>query len=221
MRKLAFAGIFLLLVGGAALLGYSNFKKIEKRTSGAPFSDTIVVDANMKSVAATIVKTFNDGHRLGFSAPNKFSAQEKFHYFFLWNRKDSIFPDDVQLGFHVRQDPALRRYSELPAGARSNDFYIYEPSGDYYWNSEYFSNGAPAKFRCAFIIHLEPLGSTTTKVEVLEYLPEIWVGKVFDPMGHSGPGFYYDIREVGPTEADRTDLLEIIGMRSWMLLPER
>jgi hypothetical protein len=52
--------------------------------------------------------------------------------------------------------------------------------------------------------------STQTKVEVLEYLPEIWLGKVFDPMGHSGPGFYYDIREVGPTEADRTELLEII-----------
>lgn len=210
MRKLAFAGIFLLLVGGAALLGYSNFKKIEKRTSGAPFSDTIVVDADMKPVAATIVKTFNDGHRLGFSAPNKFSGQEKFHFLFLWNHKDSIFPDDVQLGFHVRQDPALRRYSELAASARSADFYLYEPSGDYYWNSEYFSKGAPAKFRCAFIIHLEPLGSTTTKVEVLEYLPEIWVGKVFDPMGHSGPGFYYDIREVGPTAADRTELLEII-----------
>jgi hypothetical protein len=210
MRKLAFAGIFLLLAAGAALLRYSNFKRIERRPAGAPFSDTIIVDADTKSVAAAIVKTFNDGHRLGFSAPNKFPGRGKFHYFFLWNRKDSIFPDDIQLGFHVHQDPALRRYSELPADARSTDFYLYEPSGDYYWNSEYFSNGAPAKFRCAFIIHLEPLGSTKTKVEVLEYLPEIWVGKVFDPMGHSGPGFYYDIREVGPTAADRTELLEII-----------
>jgi hypothetical protein len=210
MRKLAFAGIFLLLVGGAALLGYSNFKRIERRPAGAPFSDTIVIGVGMKSVARTIAKTFNDGHRLGFSPSNKFPGEEKFHYFFLWNRKDSIFPDDVQLGFHVRQDPALRRYSELPANVRSADFYLYEPSGDYYWLSEYFSNAAPAKFRCAFIIHLEPLGSTKTKVAVLEYLPEIWVGKVFDPMGHSGPGFYSDIREVGPTEADLTELLEII-----------
>jgi len=110
----------------------------------------------------------------------------------------------------VRQDPALRHYSELLANARSADFYLYEPSGDYYWSSEYFSNGAPAKFRCAFIIHLEPIGATKTKLAVFEYLPEIWVGKVFDPMGHSGPGSYYDIREVGPTEADRTELLEII-----------
>ncbi len=210
MRKLAFAGIFLLLAAGAALLGYSNFKRIERRPAGAPFSDTIVIDADTKSVADAIVKTFNDGHQPGFSALNKFSGQEKLHYLFLWNHKDSIFPDDIQLGFHVRQDPALRHYSELPASARSADFYLYEPSGDYYWNSEYFSNGAPAKFRCAFIIHLEPLGSTKTKVEVLEYLPEICVGKVFDPLGHSGPGFYYDIREVGPTEADRTELLEIV-----------
>jgi hypothetical protein len=171
MRKLAFAGIFLLLIGGAALLGYSNFKRIERRPAGTPVSDTIVVGADTKTVADAKLKTFNDGHRLGFPAPNKFSGQEKVHYFFLWNRKDSIFPDDTQLGFHVGQDPALRRYSELPANARSVDFYLYEPSGDYYWSSEYFFNGTPAKFRCAFIIHLEPLGSTKTKFNAFRARP--------------------------------------------------
>jgi hypothetical protein len=175
------------------------------------FSDSAVVPDGIDRVAAAIVATFNDGHRLGFSAPRKLSVSDKFHYFLMWGRADRIFPDDLQLSMHTRYDPALRGYSAMDVGAKKRDFYLYEPSGDFYWPSEYFCDGAPAKFRCAFIIHLEPLGPDRTRVQVIEYLPMIWVGQAWYTLGHSGPGFYDDIRfDLEPTRIDRTELLELI-----------
>ena len=44
-----------------------------------------------------------------------------------------------------------------------------------------------------------------TNVEVIEYLPVIKAGQRFK-VGHNGPGFYADIREVEPTALDRQRL---------------
>ena len=210
-RKLAAVAVISLMLAGAAVVILPFTKRIERRSAVPGFSDSAVVPGGVDQVAAAIVGTFNDGHRLGFSAPRKFSATDKFHYFFLWGRADRIFPDDLQLSMHTRYDPAIRGYSAMDAGAKKRDFYLYEPSGDYYWHSEYFCDGAPAKFRCAFIIHLEPLGPDRTKVQVIEYLPIIWVGQAWSTLGHAGPGFYDDIRfDLEPTRIDRAQLLALI-----------
>src|SRR5207253_699271 len=94
----------------------------------------------------------------------------------------------------------------------SRDLYLAEVTGDYYWLSEYRYRGQPAKFRCAFIVHLEPAAKTRARVQVIEYLPELWVGKVFGFSAHGGPipGFYYDIRFVAPTASDRAAILKAI-----------
>src|SRR5262249_16322211 len=92
---------------------------------------------------------------------------------------------------------------------RRSDFYLYEPTGDYYWSSEYYYNETPAKFRCGFILHLEPEGNAHTKVEIFEYQPRVWAGEKLG-WGAHGPGFFHDIKEVEPTTADRVELLNII-----------
>jgi len=210
-RKLAAFAVISLMLAGAALVIFPYTKRIELRSAVPAFSDSAVVARRVDQVAAAIAAIFNDGHRLGFSTPRKFSATDKFHYLFLWGRADQIFPDDIQVSMHTRYDPALGGYSAMDAGAKKHDFYLYEPSGDYYWHSEYFCDGAPAKFRCAFIIHLEPLGPDRTRVKVIEYLPMIWVGQAWFTLGHSGPGFYDYIRfDLEPTRIDRTELLALI-----------
>src|SRR5262249_31844214 len=119
--------------------------------------------------------------------------------------------DDLQIAMHTRYDPALERYSALGSDAKKRDFYLYEPAGDFYCRSEYFCDGAPAKFRCAFIIHLEPLGPDRTRVWAIEYLPMIRAGWAWGMLAHSGPGFYYDIRfDLEPTRIDRAEVLELI-----------
>jgi hypothetical protein len=47
-------------------------------------------------------------------------------------------------------------------------------------------------------------------VEVIEYQPTIKAGRTFRIAGHSGPGFYADIRFVEPTARDRQRVLEAI-----------
>jgi hypothetical protein len=210
-RKLAAVVVLALVVTVAILEILPYMKRIERRSAVPGFADSSVAPASVDRAAAAIVALFNDGHRLGFSALNKYPAGDKWHYFFLWGRADGIFPDDLQVAMHTSYDPALQRYCALASGAKKRDFYLYEPSGDFYWRSEYFCDGAPAKFRCAFIIHLEPFGPGRTQVQVIEYLPIIWVGSAWCMLGHSGPGFYYDIRfDLEPTAIDRAELLELI-----------
>lgn len=211
VRRLAVVAVVALMLADGALAIFPFTKRIERRSAVPAFSDSVVVPAGIDDVAAAIMGAFNDGHRLGFSAPRKFSAADKFHYFFLWSRADQIFPDDVQVSLHTKYDSALQGYSAMDAGAKRHDFYLYEPSGDHYWHSEYFCDSEPAKFRCAFIIHLEPLGPDQTRVQVIEYLPMIWVGRAWSTLGHSGPGFYDDIRfGLEPTKIDRVELLTVI-----------
>ena len=52
-------------------------------------------------------------------------------------------------------------------------------------------------------------GAAATEVEVLELSPRVWVGKKFSVEAH-GPGTYLDVRNVAPTTADRTELLELV-----------
>ncbi|HET6142146.1 MAG TPA: hypothetical protein VFE02_01465 [Candidatus Acidoferrales bacterium] len=65
--------------------------------------------------------------------------------------------------------------------------------------------------RCAFLIHLEPYGTSQTKVEIFEYQPEVWVGQYLGFSAHSiFPVFLDDIRRVPATAADRNDVLSVV-----------
>jgi hypothetical protein len=111
---------------------------------------------------------------------------------------------------------------------RTHDFYLYEPTADYYWSSEYLYKGHPAKFRCAFLIHLEPAdagGSATdssaktadakvaaTKVEIVEAQPMVWAGEYLGFSAHAVlPTMLHDSRPVEETTSEREALLEVIS----------
>jgi hypothetical protein len=198
-RKIAIAVVVLLVVAVACVLLYP-WKRVERREVTLATDTTAVLPASQEVVRERIAKLF--------TAP-KALLPERFAKFMLVKPGEPLFPDDFQLQAHARQDSALGSYAALPSGQRGHDLYLYEPTGDYYWQSEYYCNGEPAKFRCNFLIHLEPAADERTKVEILEFLPRIWVGRHFS-LGHSGPGFYYDIRTVEPTVSDRVELLAII-----------
>lgn len=212
MRWRALAAIMSVFAAGIALIEYPRFERVEQWPAQGSFTESVELPGDIDAVSAAIQQTFNDGRELGFSPRAKFPTQDKFHYFYCFKRSAGVFPDDFQVRVHTRRDPDLRRYSALPNEARSRDLYLYEPSGDYYWYSEFSVGGKPVKFHCAFIIHLEARGASRTRIEVLEYLPMVWTGEVFDLLGHAGPGFYHDIREVPPTARDRTELLELIKL---------
>jgi len=183
--------VFILAICGLSIA--PRFKKIEHREAAYARSVETVLPVPMEKLAAQIrSKQFLQG-----------TPYEGFHVF---SAADRIFPDVFQLRAFAASDPELEHYVNLPDSARKNDFYL-ATFLDTYWPSTYFYNGTPAKFKCKFILHLEPAGDQT-RIQVLEYQPEIWVGEEFVMLGHHGPDFYYDIRFVEPTAQDRTKLLD-------------
>ncbi len=196
----------LFLITGTVLIvaiwGLSiapRFKKIEHREAAYARPVETVLPVSMGKLAAQIrSKQFLQG-----------TPYEDFQVF---SATDPVFPDAFQLGAFAASDPELKGYANLPDPARKNDFYL-ATFLDTYWPSTYFYNGAPAKFSCKFILHLESAGGQT-KIQVFEYQPEIWVGREFVLLGHHGPDFYYDIRFVEPTAQDRIKLLDRITSAS-------
>ena len=106
-------------------------------------------------------------------------------------------------------NPGLARYALLPPDAKALDLFLHDPL-DRYWTSEYELDGVPVRFRCDFILHLEPAADGGTRVEVIEYLPRVWARDHFLLLGRHGPGRYRDIRRVKPTVRDREELLAIV-----------
>jgi len=192
-----------------ALLFYPKFKRIERRGPGNPSSVSATVRQTPEIVAAAISQVFRDGVNLFHGTGTNGHIPGTWYRFRVARFGDPIFPDDFQLTAVSKQDAELRRYAALPAGSRRQDFYLLEPTGDYYWASEYYYRGEPARFRCNFIIHLEPQEAARSKIEIFEYVPSIWVGEKFGWSAHTGPipGFFYDIRFSAPTTADRAEVL--------------
>jgi hypothetical protein len=197
---------------------YPRFKKIEKR-GPAPESVAAIVPGDVNAMAASIEMAFNNW--LDFDRPdvignykNKFPYGSQWSRFFLFRRDDPqhpLFPKDEEIFLDRGVDSFVERYTRIPSALRTRDLYLYEPSGDYYWDSEYFYNRQPAKFRCSFLIHLEPAGESSTKVEVFEYQPEIWVGEYLGLSAHAVlPATLHDIRSVEESTADREAVLAMI-----------
>ena len=201
-----------------------KFKKIEKR-GPSPESVAGILPGEVSAVAAAISRYFNNwsdfnaADRRG-NYQNKFPNNNQWSHFYLF-RKDtaqhSLFPTDEEILLDRGVDSFVERYVHIPPHLRNQDFYLYEPNGDYYWESEYFDKGQPAKFRCSFLIHLEPSGDSSTKVDVFEYQPTIWAGEYVGLSAHAVlPTTLHDIRPVQPTTRDRKAVLDLIqGVIRW------
>jgi hypothetical protein len=119
--------------------------------------------------------------------------------------------DDYQLRAHSAGNPALQRYVELSPDLRENDFFLLLPATDFYWpSSEYVYRGKPALFACGFIIHVQDVAGSATKLEVIETSPLVKIGKRIGVSAHTGPlpQLFDDIRSVAPTTEDRLELLQ-------------
>ena len=208
----------LFIVAIVVVAGYPKFKKIEKRgpppeTVAAMFPED--VNATATSIASTFNKwsDFDHPDRIG-AYVNKFPPRSQWNRFFLFDKAGSqhtLFPTDAEILLDRGADAFIERYVSIPAEQRTQDLYLYEPSGDYYWDSEYFYSGRPAKFRCSFLIHLEPAVSSSTKVEIFEYQPTIWVGEYVGMSAHAIlPTMLHDIRSAESTTGDRKNLLAVI-----------
>jgi len=178
---------------------YPKFKKVERRTTGAPGSVYTTVPASESAVSAAIIKLFGDSTR----------SFARFGRLQVYPTSNNVFPDQYQLQAAAQRDTYLRAYLSLASESRANDLYLMT-SDDNYWDSEYYYNGEPAKFRCSFIVHLEPAQNSGTRVEVFEYRPEIRAGRKFGVGGDKLIGFFDDLRDVAPTVADRLVLLDAV-----------
>jgi hypothetical protein len=207
-----------LLSSFVMVLACHRFKKIEKR-GPAPESVAAILPGDVNAVAILIGAVFNDWS--DFDRPdrtgtyhNKFSNGSQWNHFFLFRKDDArhpLFPSDEEILIDHGVDSFIERYVRISPELRTRDLYLYEPSGDFYWESEYFYQGHPAQFRCSFLIHLEPAGNSGTKVEVFEYQPAIWVGEYFGLSAHAVlPTILHDIRSVETTTPDRKAILTVI-----------
>ena len=216
--------VALLMTVSVITLGFAiatqthRFKHIEKR---GPAPERVVADLpdDLNATARRIEAVFNrwseferPGRSGGFL--NKFPQESQWSHFFLSRRDDPglhLFPMDEEIGRNRGVDTFIPAYVRIPPAKRSQDFYFHEPSGDYYWESEYFYKNAPTKFHCSFLIHLEPADGSHTTVEIFEYQPYIWAGEYFGLSAHAIlPTMLHDIRPVEPTTSDRRALLAII-----------
>jgi hypothetical protein len=215
--------LFALLLPSLALLAlYPRLKKVEKR-GPAGESVAAILPGDINSVAAAIGLTFNDWvdfdrpDRIG-SNQNKFPGGVRWSHFFLFHKNGSqhpLFPSDEEISLDRGVDSFVGRYVRIPSVLRSRDLYLYEPSGDFYWESEYFYKGQPAKFRCSFLIHLEAAKDSGTKVEIFEYQPTIWAGEYVGLSAHAiFPIMLHDIRPVQPTTTERNEILRMVQQAS-------
>ena len=161
------------------LIMYPRFKRIEHPKPGTSSDVVFHVDLSPDEVVSLLLKTFQ--HNKTVAAP--------FDRFNAYSYQDGVFPQDY------RNNPF--------------DIFLYEPTGDVYWPSEYLYNGKKADFRCSFILH-QSSANGGSQIQIFEYQPQIRAGNYFDPLGHAGPGMYWDIRPVEPTVIDREILKSIL-----------
>jgi hypothetical protein len=209
---------FLAVAAFVVALEAPRLKRIEKRGPATLSPVAITLSESPATVATATRKVFNNWADLAAARgsarfENKFPFGTKWSRFFLFERGDSLhrlFPPDEQILLDRGVDHFIPRYVAIAQDLRRDDLFLYEPTGDFYWDSEYWYDGAPARFRCSFIIHVEPAGDGA-RVEIFEYQPTIWIGERFGFSAHAVlPVSFHDIRPAEATTADRGDVLKLI-----------
>lgn len=219
MKRAHIVWVMIVVLLGSFVLALEShkFKRIEKR-GPAVESVAVILPADVNATEAAIGDAFNGWadyigpNRAGYR--NKYPDGSTWSRLFLFRKNDPqhpLFPRDDEILLDRGVDDFVERYVRIPADLRTRDLYLYEPTGDYYWESEYFYHGQAAKFRCSFLIHIEPAKDLGTRVEIFEYQPMIWVGEYFGMSAHGVlPSMLHDIRPEQSTTADRKQVLQAI-----------
>ena len=204
--------IILFIIGILFIFNYQKFKKIENHRASEGQNVSVILPNSPTQVVEVIKDSFNSGADY---TSQKFSQDNKFAHLRLYDSSDPLFQDvqeRLRYNGFANESPEIIAYGSMSNVSKNNDFYLYGPTGDYYWDSEYFYQNKPAPFRTDFIIHLEPTENNQTKIDIFELLPRIHVGEYIGFGGHTGPipGKFWDIRWVDPTTSDKVDVLNVI-----------
>jgi hypothetical protein len=163
-----------------------------------------VLPAPRERVVAVVTRAFNQVTWTGVDE-NKYPSSDFLHGCYL-------FPLGNQFrGWHAGSDEALLRYASVPDERRRDDLLLNCKVGSF-WPSEYQSpRGVSLPFITDFIIHLDSVSPESTRVEVIEYFPQVKAGKRFG-FGHHAllPSIIDDVRSVRPTTQDRLHVLDRI-----------
>ncbi|MET3130665.1 hypothetical protein AAKU55_000923 [Oxalobacteraceae bacterium GrIS 1.11] len=114
-----------------------------------------------------------------------------------------LFPSDADLAVPP-EAPGLALWRQLPPAERRHDVLIV-PDADYYWPAE------GRQFSCQFIVHLRSLGAGKVSLEPLQVRPTILLGKKWDLLGRTGPGFYLNIQAAPPSAQANAELLGFLA----------
>lgn len=193
--------LILVVVLVVAVLLYPRTKHIEHRSadrSSTRLSGLVSVD--VLTLNRRIRKIF-DSDRSRLTPP--------FDNFII----GADLPDSIQLRAFAKLDPFLAAYAGTTEAARQYDVYVYDPLTRFWASSEYYYRGVPAPFLAKFIVHLTPVLENETSMDILEFQPQIQVGKYFGWSAHTGlaPGLLDDLRWVAPSTTERKQLLEMLA----------
>lgn len=214
-----FGAVALMVVGTAAGIYASGDKRIEKRGPTPAPAVGATVTGGIDEVDLAIHETFNDWAdlladlKLPAGSPrrkSRFPYGSRWDHFFLFRNEGpqlSVFPGDDQIRLTAGANLSILKYLEIAPALRSRDLYLNEPSLE-----QYVADGQQAKFRCAFLIHLEPAGSAGTRLEIFEYQPTLWAGERLGFSAHAlpVPVWLHDIRFVDATTGEREEVLRLI-----------
>jgi len=208
MSKRTLSGIGPAAVAALALLtltSCASWKRVENKTASDPFER---VSATLQADVDTVRQTLLDLPRTPHHSDDMLPGFPDLDLFLVAPHGDPSFPDDGSIRVNLNRSPWMETYLGLPPQERTQDIYLYIVT-DLFWPSDHIYEEGPAKFYSDFIIHFEATSDTTTRVEVIEYLPRIWVGKSFQ-LGAHGPCMCRDQRWVEQTKGDRSALLQEI-----------
>ncbi len=137
------------------------------------------------------------------------SIDRQFHGLRLIKKGDNLFPSDDIIKQCCLSDTAIQEYVAIDEKLRGEDYYLHNAL-DTSWPSEYYYNGKQTMFSCNFIIHLQAIGDSKTKIRLVEVFPKILAGSKFYILGRAGPGFYFETQMVKQTTQDRVELMNLI-----------
>ena len=103
-------------------------------------------------------------------------------------------------------DADLLRWAGLSASDRRLDLFLHDPQNRFWLSDDWTLDGEPALFRSDFLLHFEAV-EDNTRLEILEMLPRVSLGRRFLWTGHKGPGWYREIRRVTAGSGESHELL--------------
>jgi hypothetical protein len=120
-----------------------------------------------------------------------------------------IAPGRLDIKTHKANNPGLTRYAERSTSDRMRDLYV--TIGSQTWHAEYLRGRESADFATDFLVQIDPLTKSRTRVEVIEYAPYIRGARTGRVCGrHLVPEVGREKVPVAPTTRDRQEVLDVV-----------